>query len=251
MAESFEFSHARIDDHVEKIGVDIRPAIEIKLDRDKLYKFGLDLVEKYPNLFESLVQSPMEYRIMKKFIFPGKGEAEMATLSFTPRGLVFTFPRRLAPLDEEVDLQGLDDVAVDCLKKFRSYFPDRKIIRVGLVNEYVFFTGDLSSARLICERFTKLHPPASEEVSLRINLADDDYNKIIEIAAVRKVEQVAEVPDHTQSAGYGVRVMVDLNNRDTTQNLDNGRIMSVLHEGRAFNNKGLYAFLNGDTGGIQ
>jgi hypothetical protein len=248
MAESFEFSHTKIDDHIEKVGIDIRPAIEIKLDRDKLYRFGLELIDAYPQLFESLVQSPVDYRITKKFIFPGKGEAEMPTLAFTPRGLMFAFPRRLAALDEELELGDVDDVLLDCLKKFRANFSEKVIIRVGLVNEYVFATGAISGAKIICDRFTKLTAPASDEIRLRINLANDDFNRTIEMEAVRKLEQVAEIPGRTQPIGYGIKVTVDLNNRDMNKNLDRGSIMTILHEGRTFNKRDLYRFLNGTEG---
>jgi len=251
MAEVFEFSHTKIDDHVEKVGVDIRPAIEIKLDREKLYQFGLELIDAYPQLFESLVQSPMDYRVTKKFIFPGKGEAEIPTLSFIPRGLVFTFPRRLAIFGEELELEDVDDVVVDCLKKFRRKFQDRRIFRVGLVNEYVFFTGALTGAKIICERFTRLAPPVSEEVLLRINLATDDFNRTVEIEAVRKLERIAEIPGHTQPTGYGVKVKVDVNNRDMGKDLDYNSVMGILQEARMYNKRDLYAFLNGTVGGEQ
>jgi len=251
MTEPFDFSRSRIDDHAEKVGIDIRPVVEIKLDRDKLYRFGADLIDMYPNLFESQVQSPTDYRITKRFIFPGKGEAEIPTLGFTPRGLVFTFPRRIAALGEELELGQLDDVIIDCLKKFRATFPGKKIIKVGLVNEYIFFTADLDSARLICERFTKLPPPVGGEIKLRINLRIDDFNRIIELEAVRKLEQIPEIPGQIQAAGHGVKVRVDFNNIDMSKDLDDGAILRTLHEGRSFNSRDLYGFLNGPSGGEQ
>ncbi len=251
MAEFFEFSRSRIDDHTEKVGIDIRPVIEIRLDRDKLYRFGVDLIDRYPNLFESQVQSPTDYRITKRFIFPGKGEAETPTLGFTPRGLVFTFPRRFAALGEDLELGQLDDIVIDCLKRFRTTFPGKKIIKVGLVNEYIFFTADLDGARLICGRFTKLSPPVGGEIKLRINLRTDDFNRIVELEAVRKLEQIPEIPGQVQTAGHGVKVRVDFNNIDMSKDLDDGAILRTLHEGRNFNNRDLYAFLNGPSGGEQ
>jgi hypothetical protein len=251
MTQPFDFSPNRIDDHAEKVGIDIRPVVEIKLDRDKLYRFGVDLIDMYPNLFESQVQSPTDYRITKRFIFPGKGEAEIPTLSFTPRGLVFTFPRRIAVLGEELELGQLDDVVIDCLKKFRVIFPGKKIIKVGLVNEYIFFTADLDSAKLICDRFTKLPTPVGGEIKLRINLRTDDFNRIIELEAVRKLEQVPEIPGQVQTTGHGVKVKVDFNNVDMSRDLDDGAILRILHEGRSFSNRDLYGFLNGPSGGDE
>jgi len=251
MSEPFQFSRAKIDDHVEKVGTDIRPVIEFKLDRDKLYQAGRELVDTYPNLFESLVQSPTDFRITKRFIFPGKGEVEVPTLSFTQRGQVFAFPRRIAALGEELELGPLDDLIIDCLKKFRTVFPEKKIIRVGLVNEYIFDTADLDSARIICQRFTRLAVPVGGEIRLRINQRTDDFNRIIEGEAVKKLEQVPEIPGQVHATGHGVKVKVDFNNVDMSKNLDDGAVLRILHEGRRYNESDLYAFLNGATGGEQ
>jgi hypothetical protein len=249
MTEPYQFSQSRIDDHIEKVGVDIRPVIEFKLDRTRLYTVWEQLVEAHPELFESLVQAPTDFRIMKRFIFPGKGEMELPTLAFTQRGPVFTFPRRLAALKEDTSLGRVDDIIMDCLKTFRGVFPEKKIIRVGLINEYIFDTAELDSARLVCERFTRLPVPVGGEIRLRINRRDDDHNRIIELEALQKVERVPEIPDRLQSVGYGVKVMVDFNNADMSQPLDDGRILRVLHEGRRYNDVDLYRFLNGDFGG--
>ncbi len=100
MAEYFKFSKNKIDEHTIKVGADIRPVIECKLDRVKLFDVGQNLVDKYPHLFGSLVQSPTEFQIRKKFIFPGKGEADLPTLAITPRGVVFVFPQILSIFDE-------------------------------------------------------------------------------------------------------------------------------------------------------
>jgi hypothetical protein len=248
MAEVFKFSSSKIDDHIEKVGVDIRPVIECKLEQTKLFDFGRKLVDKYPNLFESLVQSPTDFHIKKKFIFPGKGEAELPTLGITQRGLVFIFPRKVAIFDEETELNSVTDIFLDCLKKFRSVFPERKVFRVGLVNEYIFGTGLLESTKLISERFTKLRVPTDGEITIVINRPDDDYNKRIQLEAVRRVEPIPEMPSKAQTKNYGVKVIVDFNNRDMSQDMNESSILAVLHEAQQYNDKELYEFLNGSGG---
>ena len=69
MTSLFSFGPNHIDDHMEKVGVDVRPVIECKMERTKLFEFGNRLVDQYPGLFESLVQSPNDFQIRKKFIF--------------------------------------------------------------------------------------------------------------------------------------------------------------------------------------
>jgi hypothetical protein len=249
MIEPFKFSRTKVDEHIEKVGVDIRPVIECKLDRVKLFDLGQKLVDKYPNIFESLVQSPTDFHIRKKFIFPGKGEVDLVTLAITPRGVVFIFPRRLSIFEEDISQNNMQDISLDGLKIFRGTFPGRIICRVGLVNEYIFNTGPVESTDLVCSRFTKVSVPSSGEIILNINCPDDDHNRKIQLQAVQKLERVPEIPDKQQVRSYGVKVVVDFNNRDMSQNLDDGRILEILHKARQYNEKELYDFLNGSSGG--
>ena len=249
MADTFNFSRAKIDEHTEKVGTDIRPVIECKLDRVKLFDLGQKLVDKYPNLFESLVQSPTEFRIQKKFIFPGKGEAELITLAITPRGVCFVFPRRSSVFEEEILQNDIQDVSLDGLRIFRETFPGRIICRVGLVNEYIFDTGPVESMKLVCSRFTKVSIPSNGEIILNINLPDDDYNRKILLQPVQKLEKVPEIPEKAQVQSYGVKVVVDFNNRDMSQDLDDTRILGILHKARRYNETELYNFLNCSFGG--
>lgn len=251
MTEPFKFSHTNIDDQTQKVGIDIRPVIEPKLDRVKLFDIGKELVDKYPNLYESLVQSPTDFHIRKKFIFPGKGEVDLVTLAITQRGAVFVFPRKISIFDDETDLDRVEDIIPECVKIFRHIFPERKLLRVGLINEYIFNTGSLNSVKLIGDLFTKLSVPQDGEITLSINLPTDDYNRKIELRAVIKLEPVPEIQNRQQAKDYGVRVAVDFNNRDMNQNLDNSRILSILHDAKQFNKNELYAFLNGPRGGNQ
>lgn len=249
MAEPFRFSRTKVDEHIEKVGVDIRPVIECKLDRVKLFDLGQKLVDKYPNIFESLVQSPTDFHIRKKFIFPGKGEIDLLTLAITPRGVVFLFPRRLSMFDEDILQNNIQDISLDGLKLFRETFPGRMICRVGLVNEYIFNTGSVESTELVCSRFTKVSIPLNGEITLSINCPDDDYNKKIQLQAVQKLEKIPEIPDKQQVHSYGVKVVVDFNNRDMSQNLDEDRILVILHKAHQYNENQLYNFLNRSSGG--
>lgn len=244
MAKPFIFSPSHIDHHTESVGIDIRPVIECKIERVKLFDFGNKIVDKYPNLFESLVQSPTDFNIMKKFIFPGKGEMDTVTLAVTQRGLVFRFPRRIGAIDEEIDLGETDEIVLDCLKIYRRIFPEKKVIRVGKVNEYIFNIGQSGSTGLIAERFTKVRVPPNGEIKLSINRPSDDYNRSIGLLPVKKVERISEMQELGQTKGYGVQVNVDFNNRERIENLDKDKILCILHDARVFNDDELYRFLN-------
>jgi hypothetical protein len=249
MADPFKFSKTKIDEHTQKVGIDIRPVIECKLDRVKLFDIGQKLVDKYPNLFESLVQSPTEFHIRKKFIFPGKGEVDLLTLAITPRGVVFVFPRRSSVFEEEILQNNIQEISLDGLKIFRETFPGRIICRVGLVNEYIFNTGPIESSELVCSRFTKISVPPNGEIILIINRPDDDHNRKIQLQPVQKLEKIPEIPRKEQVQSYGVKVIVDFNNRDMSYNLDDTTILGILHKAKQYNETELYDFLNGSFGG--
>jgi len=247
--QDFKFSVNRIDDHVERIGVDVRPILEIKLEKTKLFDFANKLIEEYPMLFESTVLSKNEFSMRKKFIFPGKGELDVVTLGVTERGLVLILPRKVAALEEETDLGDTCQIVPGVLKLFREYFPHKHIIRVGQVHEYVFDLGSVDGVRFLAKQFTKINMPANGELKIRVNRPTDDYNRIIEMQPVRKVKRMPEIPDTQQVLGHGLKVSVDFNNRDMSTNLQNSNIMSILYESIEFNKKGLYEFLNRETGG--
>ena len=242
--EQFQFSVAKIDDHVVKVGVDFRPAFEPKLDFSKLNMIGQELRDEYPQLFESLVQSTSEFRIMKKFFFAGTTEVEVATLLTTPRGIIFNFPKRIAAIGEEIEYSHIDDTVVQCLARIKAGFPQKRIIRVGLVNEYIFDTADVDACRILCDRFIKLPSPPGGQVKLRINNRTDEYNRIIEMMPVQKLQRLPEMPGKAQSVGYGLKVKVDFNNIDTSNNLEQADIYRIIHEGQTYNEKELYDFLN-------
>lgn len=249
MSESFKFGRSHIDDHIEKIGVDVRPVIECKLERTKLFDFGNRLVDRYPDLFENLVQSPNDFQITKKFIFPGKGEIDITTLAVTVRGPVFIFPRRVAAFDEETNLEASEDIIKNGLRFFRETFPLKKIFRVGHVNEYIFSTGPLESTRLLSQRFTRIQVCADGELLLRVNRPIDDYNRIVQLEPVEKRQVSQHSPQGQEVKGYGVKVSVDFNNRDMTKVLDESHIQHILYDSRQFNQEKLYEFLNGSDVG--
>ncbi len=245
MRDSFNFGPNHIDDYVEKVGVDVRPVIECKMERTKLFDFGNRLVDEYPGLFESLVQSPNDFQVRKKFIFPGKGETDMTTLAVTVRGPLFIFPRRVSVFDEDTDVESTKEIVKKGLRLFREIFPLKKIVRVGHVNEYIFSTDVAESTQLVAERFTKIRVGAGGELSLRVNRPVDDYNRIIQLEPVTKLKTSMHSPDRQEVKGYGLKVCVDFNNRDMTQELDETRILHILHDSQQFNDEKLYEFLNG------
>lgn len=240
----YQFTKNRIYAHTERLGFDVRPIIEVKMERQKLSSFGEYLVDNFPDLFESLVTSANEFHIRKRLVFPGKAEADVQTFVLTRRGPVFVFPRVLAQLEEETDLRCADDVIRDCLRKFLEVFPDRQIRRAGKVHEYAFGTDDIPGKQIITERFLKLPESSFQEVLLKLNLADDEYNRSVELSPVQMVRRRAKDTKRIEEHLHGVSVNVDFNNKDMSQSLSVDRICSILRRADEFAREELYDFLN-------
>jgi hypothetical protein len=241
----YTFTKAKIEDHIEKIGVDVRPVIEHKLEDPHLYQFYQDLVEKYPNLFESLLKSPADLQIRKKLVFPGKGEIDVSTMAITQRGPVFTVPRKISIFDEQTSLGDIIDIAIACIDIFRKNFPHKTICRVGHVNEYIFTLGSENSVTFLAKHFTRITVPPNGEIELKVNRPNDDHNRIIQLRPAIKKQVRPNIAEIEDVKAYGVKVSVDFNNRDMSQNLSNDDILSIIQTSIQYNERDLYAFLNG------
>lgn len=244
--ENYKISISNIEDHVEKIGVDVSPVIEHKMENTHLFDFYSQLVEKYPNMFDSLVQSATTFQVKKKFIFPGKGEADLATLSISQRGPVFVFPRKVGFFGEETDLGDTEKIVIECIKIFKKNFPTKVIRRLGQINEYIFALGTHNSIQFLANRFTKIKMSSDGEIRLRVNRPIDDYNRIIELQPVAK-KKVGPQPYNREGdvVGYGLKVIVDFNNRDMSKSLETDDIRRIIQASVEFNEGLLYKFLNG------
>lgn len=244
--EPFQFSLALVDDYIERVGADVQPPIEIAMEGVRIQNYFKKLSADHPNLFESLVMSATEWRIVKKFDFPGKGTAQVPTFSLSPRGPVFMIPRRLSMIGVETDLPPFDDIARELLEQFCEFFPSRQLLRVGKVHQMVFDCGKTDSFEIVADRFTLLeHRPA--ELRIRFNYQNDEYNRIFEIEPARREtrNQQGEVID----TGFAVKVSVDFNNCDMSKPLDTEDVREILADAQRFLDTEAFAILNQTEGG--
>ena len=220
-----------IEDHVEKIGVTVAPAIEHKMEKSHFLALYND------------------FQIRKKFIFPAKGEADCITLAVPPIGPVFNFPRKVGMMEAETDLGDSEPIIMACIKIFKKHFPLKKLLRVGQVNEYIFTLGtEQTGVDFISKRFTKISMPPDGEIKLRVNRPNDDHNRIIELSPIIK-KQVSTSDQTSEIKAYGLKAKVDFNNRDMSVELDGDKIRSIIQASKTFNETYLYEFLNGNLGG--
>lgn len=242
---AYQLTKAKIDDHVEKIGVIVRPAIELKLEEQHLFRFYQDLVEKLPKLFESLIKTPVDLQIRKKLIFPGKGEVDAITLGITQQGPVFMVPRKVSVFDDETSFGDIIDIALTCIDIFKKNFPHKSIRRVGHINEYIFNLGTENSVLFLAKRFTRLNIPPNGEIEIRVNSPTDDHNRIIQLRHAVKTSIRPNIQEIEDVKAYGLRVVVDFNNRDMSKELDDDDIRAIIQSSIQYNEKELLSFLNG------
>jgi len=239
----FEFAEPVVDEHIEKIGLDVRPTIEIGMEKTRIYDLYRDVNEKYPDFFDTLQMSPSQFEIKKKFVVPGRGEAELATFAMTKRGFCVTIPRRIAALDSELDVPLTDETdkrIAEVLKIFLKHFPTRKVLRVGKVHDYVFDCGQTDSTLLVAQKFTKITAP--KEIFVRFNLRTEKYNRVFQIEPVLKQGRTEQGTPEIR--GFGIRVSIDFNNCNMSEALDIDQIRVILHSANDFHGQEAFELLN-------
>ena len=127
----YEFTISRAIGWTERIGVDVRPPLEIGLEEERFQTFSKEARRSFPQLFDRMVLGAQQFEMLKTLAYAGKPEFEVHTFVMTPRGPVFVFPRRIVEIDLEPDLPETNETFVASFKKFLDCFPTHKVIRVG------------------------------------------------------------------------------------------------------------------------
>ena len=235
----FNFNFEELDHHIEKIGVDVRPQIDIKADALHIQDFYRAVSEKFPQLFEILVHSPTEFQIKKTLVVPGKAKLEMPTFILTPRGPVFQFPRKLAMFDHEFSWAddedgGINAIVIECLEIFYEHVRLRNRLRIGKVREMIFSTNNIDSNTLIRERFAQGIPDNAKSILIGwlSQTENDQYNCKIQLLAVQKqnIPQpgIWGSEEQIRQRKFGVQVNLDVNNRDMSRPLNPDDMKIIL-----------------------
>lgn len=214
--ESLSLSTNDLMTHVVKIGMDVHPPIDIATERTRLNIFYEEAHSRHARLFEKLVASDREFVISKEFRAEGGGAtAVVPTFVLTARGPVFVFPLRLPP---PIGPTEFADTHLDLFREMRAVFfssiPGRECLRIGLVRELVFQTGQTQSHGMIAaEQSTFSGAPLAGGTLLRL-YRDDQHNHRIAIEAVEMTREtkLAIGRTMTEPAGYGLKVVLDVNN---------------------------------------
>ncbi len=249
MTDIITISLDDLDQHVATFGIDVFPAIEIPAERTRLNMFYEEAHNEWPDLFEGLMASDIEFRISKTFRRQpetrGGPALPVHTLELTPRGPLVRFPLKLPMPIGVTNLEGAFRERFDAIRKlFFKHLPGRQLMRVGLVRDLVFSTSG--------QRCDPILAAASEFAGAqlqggvcRFSYRDERCNILVQIDPVQAmtVTQLPVGATVSQHGGYGLHVQLDVNNA-TIRPLADNDIDEIIERAVSFWPKKLVEYLN-------
>jgi len=246
---NYQFDKENISQHIVKFGVHIQPAISPKDDKTKLQDYCNWLIGQFPEVFETLVVGPNQLQIQKVFALAGSKRLELPTFVLTVRGPVFTLPQRVF-IDQahDLDISDKDKIFRRALDELRTRFSDRKILRVGVVHEFVFDTGQINSLEIIASNLKNdLWREMVKNLRILLEMPREEKNINLEIRPTY-VSRVATSSENVpiQDVRFGIIVNVDINNQQIKDDLTKAQINDILIFANDYAPEELIKFLNNE-----
>lgn len=219
--------------HVVKLGLDIYPLVEIADERTRLNMFYEETRQRWHKLADRVNASDTDFRISKEFRqtaeVPGPALPH-ETFVLAKRGPVFIFPLMLPPPIGHTNLEEsyLDDFK-QLLDLFLEVVPNRKVMRVGLVRDLIFQTGQSRCERYISDQGTFANADlAGGQLQFNYRDAKHNHNIRVQPVALMRTTRLPVGAAFNENTGYGMHVHFDVNNSDLQQPLGPGDIQQVL-----------------------
>ncbi|UCG58376.1 MAG: hypothetical protein JSU70_02495 [Phycisphaerales bacterium] len=227
---NYQFDTELISQHIIKYGVDIRPPIGLKQENAKLQDYCNWLIAQFPEVFETLLAGPNQLRVHRSFILSDGKRAELPTFVLTNRGVVFTFPQRLF-IDQphEIDIPGRDKIFRKAVEELRARFAGHKVPRIGIVNEFVFDTGEMDSLAVVASNLKNdLWRERARNLRILLEAPTEDKNINLQInpTSLRRTGKGTNVPEEVTK--FGIIVVADINNRQVSNDLTKAEINDLL-----------------------
>jgi hypothetical protein len=210
----------RLDDlysHMVQFGIDIYPPVEIRDERTRLTMFYEQARALHDALYDQILLSDAQFKISKEFpLREGipRPSRSVDTFVLASRGPVFVFPLMLPPA---FGATGLEDKYLDYFDEMRKLFfrclPERRVMRLGLVRDLVFNTGETFCGPFITKQ-ASFGSAALVGGSLVIKYRDEKCNVNLHLDAVILGEATRLPVGQTieQRTGYGLGIRLDVNN---------------------------------------
>ena len=243
----YQFDTDQVTQHIVKYSAGVRPVLDMHADRSILQDYGNWLITEFGQWFETLIYSPQGLQINKQFLLPDGKNAQIVTFSATPRGLMFTLPKRIfVGQPHDVDPDDSDAMVRQLLEGLGDRFAERMMTRLEAVHELVFDTGQTPSIEILNGFFS--YPVWQESIrDARIMLQRpvDDRMMSIEIRPtfLTVAGKPQTVPADKARFGIMVHAGVSVLQSETGVGLDD--IESLLVYGDQFWQTDLPDFLNG------
>ena len=238
-----------LDQHVATFGIDVFPAIEIPVERTHLNMFYEEAHDKWPDLFEGLIASDFEFRISKVFrvqpdIRGGPG-FPVHTFELTQRGPLVRFPLMLPKPVGATKLEGTFLMRFAEIRKlFFKHLPGRALMRVGLVRNVIFATGEQRCEPLLAAN-SEFAGAKLQGGACRFDYRDDQCNVLVQLNPVQAmtVTQLPVGATVSQHGGFGLNVQLDVNNGEIRP-LSDDDINVVLDRAASLWPKKLLEYIN-------
>ena len=202
--------------HFIKLGMDIYPPIAIPMERTKLSVFGDEACSRWPSLFDKVEAGSTEFSMSKAFSAETdpRVTATVRTFALTDRGPVFIAPILLLPPGGQV---GSEEEFMDRFPEVRSAFlrsvGGRDCLRIGLIRELVFTTGQTSCTDLLTSQTS--FAEASLIGGKNLLLYRDDLCNVritLEPVQLGATTRLAIGQEVREERGNGLKVQLDVNN---------------------------------------
>jgi len=166
----------------------------------------------------------------------------------TARGPVFTFPKRmLINKVQDIDIPEKDKIFRKALEKLRNIFADRKVPRVGVVNELVFDTGEIDSAQILASSLKNdVWREKLKHLTIRLQIPTQDKNINLQIQPTHVKQSGKIATEYGANIRFGLLVNVDINNLKSTGNLTSAEINDILAFANDYVPDELIRFLNNE-----
>jgi len=208
-------SESDINQHTVQIGIDVHEPIALHANRTHLNMFFEEAREHFSELFDRVVSSDTEFTVSKRFAKPGGEQIEVPTFQMTPRGPAFAIPLFLPDIGD-TGFSATHVEKLESLKRlFFKSFPDRKVLKYGVVHEVIFDTRSEPTVTILGAPI-RFFGAELFGGTLVARYVDEKCNVAITLQPVRsaRVTRLGVGVQTSQETGYGVHVKVDVSSRE-------------------------------------
>lgn len=208
-----------LEQHIVTFGVDVYPQIDIANDRTRLNMFYEEGKEKWPEVFDQISASDLEFKLSKAFRqrheAGGGPELRVVTFELVPRGPLFRFPLQLSQIGKTRLHDDFRSRFSALRTAFFKHLPGRAIMKVGLVRDLIFSTSGQRCEPLL-HADNEFGNAKLQGGACNFHYRDAKCNVLLHFQPVQAIT-VTQLPvGHTVTTpgGFGLHVALDVNSAE-------------------------------------